>query len=333
MYSRVDPTIDVRLLRTTFLLLRERSVSRVALQLGHSQPAISAMLKRARVAFGDPLLVRSGQTLVPTDRGLDVLNTIEDVLRNLQGATETTDSFDPARSSMRIRIGAVNCFGGFLIPAIGASLYREAPMAAVEFFAPREFGQLSEDMASGRVDLVMGNWPSPQQSLRSSTLLNCDIACITHRRNPLADPQGALDMADYLEARHMSPTPVENALYSPIDGRLSQLGLRRQIALTVPEYGQIPALLRETDLMFTSARAYVEHIADTPGNEDLVVMSAPRELGQMSLYILWHERMQNSASNRWLRGLVRRVAKRFDLSLHSGDRCMQDQGLVHQLSA
>ncbi|MDO9524274.1 MAG: LysR family transcriptional regulator [Gemmobacter sp.] len=332
MYASIDPTIDVRLLRTTCLLLRERSVSRVAHQLGHSQPAVSASLKRARTVFGDPLLVRSGQTLVLTDRGTEVLLAIEGVLQNLQGMLTSTESFDPSGSTQRIRIGAVNCFGAFLIPAIGANLRREAPHATVDFFAPHEFGQLAQDMAAGAVDLVIGNWPSPQESLRSSTLLNCEIACLVHHRHPLAN-QDSISIDDYLRLDHVSPTPVANALYSPIDGRLGQLGLRRRVAMTVPEYGLIPALLRETDLIFTSARSYVEHIADSAGHEDLCVIAAPREFTQMSLYLLWHERVQTSLSNQWLRGLVRRVAKRFDQSLHGQATGPSDRDIVHFLSA
>lgn len=51
MYANINPSIDVRLLRTTYLLLRERNVSKVAVLLGHSQPAVSACLKKARRYF------------------------------------------------------------------------------------------------------------------------------------------------------------------------------------------------------------------------------------------------------------------------------------------
>lgn len=63
---RLDP--DVRMLRTLHLLLTESSVSRVAQILRQTQPAVSAALKRLREALGDPLLVRSGTRLVPTER-------------------------------------------------------------------------------------------------------------------------------------------------------------------------------------------------------------------------------------------------------------------------
>ena len=48
---------DLNLLVYLDVLLRERSVTRAAQQLGISQPAMSNGLRRLRTAFDDPLLV------------------------------------------------------------------------------------------------------------------------------------------------------------------------------------------------------------------------------------------------------------------------------------
>ena len=51
-------------------MLTERSVSKAAIRLGMHQPAVSASLKRLRDFAGDPLLVRSGSGMVPTETAL-----------------------------------------------------------------------------------------------------------------------------------------------------------------------------------------------------------------------------------------------------------------------
>ncbi|MCQ1836251.1 LysR family transcriptional regulator [Neorhizobium galegae] len=315
MYANINPSIDVRLLRTTYLLLRERNVSKVAVLLGHSQPAVSACLKKAREIFSDPLLVRSGQKLVLTERGEEVMTSIAAMLEGLLDTLNRSSQFDPGMVHSRMRIAAVNCFGTFLIPPIATSIRREAPGISVDFFAPSEQSDLIEDLGSGRVDMVIGNWPAPQQSLKSSTLLHCDIACVVQKSNPLAK-RGRLLLEDYLDADHVSPTPGSNAVYSPIDGRLAQLGMRRHIAMSVPEYALIPAILAETDLIFTTARPYAEYIVANAPTDHLQLVEAPREFDQMNLYLLWHERAHNSGANRWLRNVIRTVARRFDQTLH-----------------
>jgi DNA-binding transcriptional LysR family regulator len=307
--------IDVRLLRTTLLLLRERSVSRVAMMLGHSQPAVSANLKRARAIFADELLVRSGSGLVPTVRGEEIAGLIAETLEKMAELIGSQDRFDPFRAEGRIRIVVVNCFGGFLVPAIGASIRRKAPGLAVDFTSPHDNADLAKELERG-ADLVISSWPAPRGSLRSSALLRCGISCLLNKDHPLSRRK-ILTMQDYLECDHVSPTPITNALYSPIDSRLTQVGLRRRVMMSVPEYAQIPELLQETNLVFTTGTPYAKYVADTLGGGRLCLFPAPPEFQEMQVHILWHERAQTSQQHRWLRELVRGVARRFDTHMHT----------------
>jgi DNA-binding transcriptional LysR family regulator len=307
--------IDVRLLRTTLLLLREKNVSRVAMMLGHSQPAVSATLKRARTVFADELLVRSGHNLVATVRGEEIAGHLAETLEKLSELIGSEDRFDPFRAEGRLRIVVVNCFGGFLIPEIGACIRREAPSLAVDFFSPHENADLAKDLERD-VDLVISSWPAPRGSLRSSPLLRCGISCLMSKSHPLASRK-SLTMQDYLECDHVSPTPITNALYGPIDSRLSQMGMRRRVMMSVPEYAQIPELLRESDLVFTTGTPFANYVAKTSGDGKLCVFPAPSDFQEMQVHVLWHERMQNGQQHRWLRELVRKVARQFDTDMHT----------------
>ena len=73
--------IDLHLIRILHTVLTERSVSRAALRMGMYQPAVSAALKRLRDLAGDPLLVRSGSSMVPTEAGLRMLEPAASILR------------------------------------------------------------------------------------------------------------------------------------------------------------------------------------------------------------------------------------------------------------
>jgi DNA-binding transcriptional LysR family regulator len=73
--------IDLHLIRVLNTVLTERSVSRAAIRLGMYQPAVSAALKRLRALAGDPILVRSGAGMVPTDAGLRMIEPSASILR------------------------------------------------------------------------------------------------------------------------------------------------------------------------------------------------------------------------------------------------------------
>ncbi|MBP0651135.1 hypothetical protein J8J40_29185, partial [Mycobacterium tuberculosis] len=78
--------------------------------------------------------------------------------------------------------------------------------------------------------------------------------------HPLAR-RSRLDLATYLAADHLSPTPPASAPVSPIDGRLGQLHRPRRVVVTVPEYAVVPHVLAGSDLIFTTGRPFAESMA------------------------------------------------------------------------
>ena len=79
-YVSMFDKIDLHLIRVLHTVLTERSVSRAALRLGMYQPAVSASLKRLRELAGDPLLVRSGASMVPTSAMTSLMSDSEPVV-------------------------------------------------------------------------------------------------------------------------------------------------------------------------------------------------------------------------------------------------------------
>ena len=85
MVKRRDfDTIDLHLIRVLHTVIHERSVSRAALKLASTQPAVSAQLKRLRALTGDPLLVRAGQQMQPTETALQLLDPAARMLQDAE---------------------------------------------------------------------------------------------------------------------------------------------------------------------------------------------------------------------------------------------------------
>ena len=77
--------IDLNLLTTLDVLLKEGSVARAAKRLQLSPSAMSRALARLRETTGDPLLVRAGRGLVATPRALELRDRVASVVQNAQG--------------------------------------------------------------------------------------------------------------------------------------------------------------------------------------------------------------------------------------------------------
>ena len=78
--------IDLNLLIYLDVLLREKNVTRAAGQLNITQPAMSNGLKRLRTLFNDPILVRTSDGMVPTERARALAPAIRKILLELEEA-------------------------------------------------------------------------------------------------------------------------------------------------------------------------------------------------------------------------------------------------------
>jgi DNA-binding transcriptional LysR family regulator len=305
MSSSEPRGLDIRLLRILQLLLKERSVSRVAERLGQTQPAVSATLRQLREIFGDPILVRSGNSLTPTARAIEMAATVDTALANFDKLVTSRDEIQPEIACRLVRIVTSNGLAMLLVPRLVELLRKKAPGLDLEISTLPADGSLERGLESGEINLVIGIWPAPANDLRLAPLFEADIVCMVRPSHPLAT-QARIDLRTYLAQSHISPTSPSISQLSPIDGRLAQLKLNRRISVTVPEYFMIPYVLASDDLVLTTARPFAEHVTSFM---PFATIEAPPELGSMKFSMLWHERAHASAFERWLRDMVRRVAK------------------------
>jgi len=305
MMRQANGMMDVRLMRTLLTLLTECSVSKTADILGQAQPTVSLTLKRLREMLDDPLLVRFGGALVPTERGLALKETLRDILGQIDAHLSPHATFDPNNATRNFRIIADNCLGAVFLPQLVGKIAQKAPNVGVDASHMPSYDDLISQLADGSIDAVIGNWPHPPEYLRMSPLLTTDIVCIVRPSHRLASQRGPISMGEFLKEKHLSQTSDKRAQLSPIDGRLIELGLKRNIAVSVPEYAITPYVLTQSDLVFTTGRIFAEQIAQS---FPLVVLEAPRELGQMQFYMLWHECKHQSPDHVWLRQMIKSVA-------------------------
>ena len=76
--------VDLNLLIVFETLMHERSVTRAAEKLFLGQPAISAALSRLRGLFDDPLFVRTGRSMEPSARAVEIFALLPQLLKRLR---------------------------------------------------------------------------------------------------------------------------------------------------------------------------------------------------------------------------------------------------------
>lgn len=296
-------SIDIHLIKVLHTVLSERSVSRAAIRLGMHQPAVSSALKRLREFSGDPLLVRSGSSMVPTEAGLRMLDPAARILQAAQVLFSDARGFDPACATHTFRIGASDYLDPHFLPQLVAQIKSQAPLCHVEILPLTAASDYRAQLAQGEVDVVIGNWPTPPQDLHLGRLFGDEVVCLVANNHPAV--RRGWDQDAWLAVDHIAPAPLHPGGKGVIDDFLASQGLQRHIAARCPYFGLIPAMVASTLLVLTTGRQYCERFVDVL---PVTILPCPIEFPRLMYYQLWHERSHTAASAKWLRDRVKAVA-------------------------
>ena len=291
--------IDLNLLVAFDALLVERNVTRAAHRIGLSQPALSKALQRLRYLFDDRLFERREGTMIPTARALELGRFVRRSLSEVEAALARPD-FDPALASGTVTIGSIDFYDIVLLPPLIQRLRNEAPGIDVVVRRTDRLRAASQ-LAAGDIDFAIVPVSEGTTNLVAEPLFHECALTIMAKQNPLAKGMTAESFA---AAAHVT-VAVEGQGINWIDARLSALGLKRRIVLSVPNFFEAPLVVTSTDLISTLPARLVNKLLPVV---DIVAVPPPIPAPQMTVHLAWHPHNPLPPVHAWLRRTLREVA-------------------------
>lgn len=291
-------SVDLNLLVALEALLEERHVSRAALRVGLSQPAMSNALARLRATFGDALLVRTPAGMELTDRARELAAPVGLALRQAERVFTSRRGFDPQSCERRFVLRMSDLLSRLFLPAIAAALARAAPRAALEI-AHLSPSQTVEALEADACDAAISMGLAHGAAIRRDALLADRMVCVLRRGHPAA--RRPLDVGSFLRLDHLrvSISPVDSRF---VDDVLARLGLRRRVALNVPHWLVVPEVLRATDMVAVMPERLARVLA-APA-DGFVLREVPFESSSFDWALYWHRRREGSAEHDWFRTIL-----------------------------
>lgn len=288
------PKVDLNMVVTLQALFDTGQVSKAAAALNVSQPSVSQTLRRLREYFGDPLFVRSGNSLHATPRALELQAPIARISREIGLVSQRPPTFDP-RTAAREFVVSMTDIAEFLgLPQAIAQFTVEAPHCALRSVRYKA-EQLQPLLEDGQLDLAFGAYTGINETLRQMKLGHYDFVCCT-----ALGPRRQIGTADYLDGRHVVvPRFGEAEDYAA--GALKRLGLARRVVLRLPNHFAAIAAVAESGLMATVPRHVAARLAKY---FPIRLHDLPIDIGVVSSYMVWHERFHHDPSHQWLRKLL-----------------------------
>ncbi|WP_371790292.1 LysR family transcriptional regulator [Streptomyces sp. NBC_01471] len=309
MSSTPEPVIDANLAVALDALLAEQSVTRAAARLHTSPAAMSRTLARLRRVLQDPLLVRAGQTMVPTPRAQALRDEAAAVVRSLGALLAPGTGVDPAVLRGTFTVQAADLVGAALAPGLLRLARQEAPGVSLRFLAEElEAGQALRD---GRIDLEVGSIDHVDPETRVEELVTLRMAAAVRPGHPLTE--GAALTPDRLAAAEHVVVSRRGRFSGPLDTALAERNLRRRVSVVLPSHMTAMALAARSDVVCLvptalpgGARSPLTDVATTLG---LVLLDIPLPLPPLTVGIAWHPRQAADGGHHWLRDAVRRTLR------------------------
>jgi DNA-binding transcriptional LysR family regulator len=288
---------DIALLPALDALLSEVNVTRAAVRLGISQPALSAKLARLRDLTGDALLVPSGRGrgMVLTPRGLAMRIQVREALAGAEAAFGLHSPFNPATSRATVRIIANDNAAAMTMAVLLANIAgSEAQGVRVALLRP-DGRRLADRLQDGEADLAISAEASPSGggALRRRTLSVDRYATAQRCGHPRGNQTLTLD--EFCAADHLIVSE-DGAFDGMIDDALEALNRQRRVALSVHGYLLAPTIVARSDLLVTLPRQLLERSGD-----HLELLEPPLKLPDVALSAFWHPRTDGDPISRWLR--------------------------------
>jgi DNA-binding transcriptional LysR family regulator len=294
---------DLNLLVALDALVRERSVSRAGERMGLSQPAMSNVLTRLRRLLDDPVLVRTSEGMVPTQRVAAVIGPVRKALSELQQVLAGEAEFEPARAQRVFRVSAMDHAWVVLVPHLARLLAREAPGVRLDLLPHRE--STPSDLEAGELDaaILVGRKHGRGAGFRRAELYDDNFDCLVRRGHPEVGRR--LSLKRYLELGHVLASP-RSRRGGVVDQALQKRGLSRRVHVIVPHFAAAPFVVAATDLIATLPRGVARPFARML---DLQLFPPPIPLEGGPWLLVWHERTFQDAGHSWLRAQILELAR------------------------
>ena len=193
--------IDLNLLVVFNQLLTERSVSRVAENLGLGQPAVSNALARLRKLFDDDLFLRTAQGMQPTPFAEHLAESIGYALGMIHGAVNARTSFDPITSQRGFSIGMTDIGEIYFLPRLMQRVQELAPSVTISTVRHTSLN-LKDAMEAGQIDLAIGLLPQLKAGFFQRRMFEQKYVCLFRQGHQL--DQKRLRSADFFAADHVA---------------------------------------------------------------------------------------------------------------------------------
>jgi len=305
-------SFDLNLLRVLDALLATGSTTEAGQKIGLSQPAVSAALGRLRHVLGDPLFLRQGRKLRPTDFARELRDPLRELLERTEMLLSGSEEFSPATAVATFRLSGSDFFAEMLMPDLAKRVAHQAPgirLQLVDLVPESYVGTLDRY----QVDLALIPRTDFPNWIDHAHLFNSSFVAIARRGHPRLSragvkPGGVIPLDLFCDLGHVLFSP-EGKLTALGDAALAKVGRARHVVMTMPVFSGVYKTVARSDLVALIPQHLAKRVAPQVG---LNLYQPPMAVPTADLRMVWHRRATRNPAHRWLRGQISELMQPLD---------------------
>lgn len=283
--------LSIKQLRILAGLLRNGNLSRLASDMGLTQQAVSANLASLRHIFDDPLFLRTGRGVTPTDLARELGPEIDAILDAMERLVDRA-AFDPAEVRATVTISAADYAHAVGVMPRLPAIRAQAPHLKL-VLTELEVEGIASRTGSGEIDLVLAIPDYVPAHFPRHTLFEEHYLCVTGAASPLAGRR--MSRRDLAREPQIIVSPQRPNLTGSADIWFEQEGLARDVIMSVPHFLLLPQMIAATQAVaFLPSRMLP--------NPQLAILELEDDMAPpgFELIAAWHPRSEESQLIRWL---------------------------------
>lgn len=294
--------IDLNLLIVFEAIYSTGSISRAAVKLDLSQPALSNALARLRKQLDNQLFVRSGNGVVPTALADEIFEPIRDALFVIDQSIRPKELFDPAETIRHFRLIVADPLEQIVVGHLLRTIGRRSGITLE--LQPPQTVNIEKALHEGKADLAVFLMPIRMAELNHTPLCPMDLVLIVRNGHPRISALASRDevMREGFVSMALSPGKLENSEKVNILKRMKT----RQVC-QVSKVSSIAQLVSESDLVGIVPAIYANRIAEAYG---LQVIALPMPEVEQRFQMIWHRKFESDPGHKWLRDEVAEAVER-----------------------
>jgi LysR family transcriptional activator for leuABCD operon len=288
--------------------MKEPNLTNTAKRLGMTQPAVSMALQRLRSLYNDPLFIRDGRKMLPSEKANQLHPQITQALHIITQTIPNNFDFNPSTSDIHFKVNIFSFAEQLIAAEFLEKLSNVSPESSITITS--EYTQSPEQMLRNRIiDIHLDYQPIDHVDFHSLALHSQKMVIVARTEHSRLKNKNQLTMTDYLAEKHAISGSLEKNR-EIMKNFISEDDFIQFNQRNIGYHGSselgVMSMVRKSDMLTIMPEQLVTALQDY---SDFLYFPVPFDCKKFVTYLNWYAGIHHDKGHRWFRDFIIANAK------------------------